>query len=759
MDHRINGKENNKRAKRKRIPNELGSPEKIQAGDAGTFLLQHPKPLLDDEKIVGTLPTEHNNLEVYRNLSIVSEFLKQHALAVLAGSSTNGKSTQDVAAIHTSNTKPVKATSFYLPTVRDFEELQLEHQAAGLCKNSTVDTEIEFSQIVNGHASALKIAIVKANDRENGHENGSPTHDSSGLSKNLLCYLHSILCQSHAQKGNFRTTEAQADNTLFCSVNKIDAEMENLLTAQNLLWSTWWVKKSRRNDDLARQRETYDAVSIAAIMMYAINDIHPFADGNGRMSRICANYVLRLVIGLPFSVTMIETPIQRQEYAEGIKQARISIQQLLSGNNESMTEPSLGVKENESVLAGAFEPIIHMILDRISLAIQKLQQLLEERGCAAIAGEEARIARIVRERAATGRCIICLSEGPNIATLCCGQAVHLNCIAEWLVNHTTCMSCRAPMPQLVCTQALSRVEDGEDNNSTNFLDYSEEGMSGYSEDDILSSRDSSTDTSTDSDQDILWQPESENEYTSSSEDDSAPSEAYSYSTSDESRDSAIDDATAVEVSGEEPLSCRSCRNRAAVNCDNHMCRRCCRQINCSGCDHHTLISETTTTEYPEESALTLSIAEGTMVTEAEEAPLYCQSCSNLAALDCENQMCGRCCRHNDSDDFCSRHGVVPGCDVHEESLYDEYSRRISPEAPLERIIEHTAEDSIEDIIEDTTEHSVETSIETSSSDTSEDRTVTEQTRCSQCNNLAAANCDNLMCGKCCTSHFCNRHNQ
>ena len=62
---------------------------------------------------------------------------------------------------------------------------------------------------------------------------------------------------------------------------------------------------------------------------------------------------------------------------------------------------------------------------------------------------ELRILRQARERAAEGQCIICLENKPNIATLCCGQAVHIHCIAEWLANNgTSCVNCRAPLPSM-----------------------------------------------------------------------------------------------------------------------------------------------------------------------------------------------------------------------------------------------------------------------------------------------------------------------
>ena len=48
--------------------------------------------------------------------------------------------------------------------------------------------------------------------------------------------------------------------------------------------------------------------------------------------------------------------------------------------------------------------------------------------------QEAQAAKQFREKAAKSTCVICLEDGPNIATLCCGKAVHLNCLAEWLVT-------------------------------------------------------------------------------------------------------------------------------------------------------------------------------------------------------------------------------------------------------------------------------------------------------------------------------------
>ena len=58
-----------------------------------------------------------------------------------------------------------------------------------------------------------------------------------------------------------------------------------------------------------------------------------------------------------------------------------------------------------------------------------------------------KIIRTHREKmAAESVCVICLGGQCNITTLCCGQPVHQNCFATWLLKSSTCMYCRAAFP-------------------------------------------------------------------------------------------------------------------------------------------------------------------------------------------------------------------------------------------------------------------------------------------------------------------------
>ena len=70
--------------------------------------------------------------------------------------------------------------------------------------------------------------------------------------------------------------------------------------------------------------------------------------------------------------------------------------------------------------------------------------LCSKPGCAALrvllpAPSRPRTCSLVLQRADC--CMICHEQGPNIATLCCGAAVHLNCMAKWLAD--------APQPSCI----------------------------------------------------------------------------------------------------------------------------------------------------------------------------------------------------------------------------------------------------------------------------------------------------------------------
>lgn len=54
--------------------------------------------------------------------------------------------------------------------------------------------------------------------------------------------------------------------------------------------------------------------------------------------------------------------------------------------------------------------------------------------------------RIYRKKAKENQnCLICLQEEPDVATLCCGKVMHVNCMTRWLNENKSCPNCRSNM--------------------------------------------------------------------------------------------------------------------------------------------------------------------------------------------------------------------------------------------------------------------------------------------------------------------------
>ena len=200
----------------------------------------------------------------------------------------------------------------------------------------------------------------------------------------------------------------------------------------------------------------------AAVAMFGIVDIHPFIDGNGRLSRVVANYALKQ---LPFPINLFATPAQRNEYVVAIERTRHVLSANCAYGDVSRDDLIQVIK-----YTGVFGSLVQLLIDRVARASTALAALWEEKSGLAAEAAEAKAARRVRERASRGTCMICLDEKPNIATLCCGNAIHLNCCAEWLSGNNKCPICRHEMPSISgrVVRAMEEPaeqweeEDGED---------------------------------------------------------------------------------------------------------------------------------------------------------------------------------------------------------------------------------------------------------------------------------------------------------
>mmetsp|Transcript_42322 Transcript_42322/g.101937 ORF Transcript_42322/g.101937 Transcript_42322/m.101937 type:complete len:675 (-) Transcript_42322:1417-3441(-) len=626
----------------------------VQVGNAGSFLRKACEEGMPDERLFGSIPVppaiptdqqtsydnnnnNNNNDQAtpYQNLVTLSKFLASYrAQKVLVENSSNLRRNRD--------------QESYLSAVADFTQAQIDRQSVGLQTNTDKESAQGSASVVSSHKNALTVVLLHAENAQMHH----PTFEFP--KKEFLFSWHALMCPTNRQSGMFRTDEARLGNVVFCPSKDLSNEITSFGEAMEIFYNRWAdrilmgmapncpspMSHAKGGADERLVQSTYYGVALAAVMLYGVTDIHPFADGNGRMARICTNWILRRVLGLPFSVTLTATPQQRTDFVSSLKSGRHWISKV---ERKEAKPPS-----DTEFVPGIFQRIIFMLLHRIAHAVHGCDQLVADKTRAATAIEEARIARVVRDRAAAQQCVICLEDHPNILTICCGHATHLNCLAEWLATATNCVACRKPLPGLQLTNGSSDQADETD-------DDNEDGVP------INASANPRNDVWNAVLTNMLW----------------------------EAAETSVHD----DICGQP-----NCRNSANADCDNGMCRRCCilhgefdceihdcdaeegeageddemNQLNSTNSNddsitdlhgnvirerslHHALMGATNAVP----SSFTLN-AESSQThppdlqQQQEDLP-FCRRCSSRAAVDCENQMCGRhcvlhgwrsCTRHN-----------------------------------------------------------------------------------------------------------------
>lgn len=132
----------------------------------------------------------------------------------------------------------------------------------------------------------------------NGVANGGPFI----LSPALLCKLHGVAMQGLlVEPGCLRKGEVSISNSPHKPPSwvEVEAMVNSLCEYVNLHW------------------QKYDLVYLASFVMWRLNYIHPFLNGNGRVSRAAAYLVLCCKFGkhLPAKNSIIEQILQdRQNY-------------------------------------------------------------------------------------------------------------------------------------------------------------------------------------------------------------------------------------------------------------------------------------------------------------------------------------------------------------------------------------------------------------------------------------------------------------
>lgn len=117
--------------------------------------------------------------------------------------------------------------------------------------------------------------------------------------------FHTIACL-HVNAGEYRPCNVSVGKYKAPEHYRVNALMDEFVNHVNKNWNE------------------KDAVSIAALVLWKLNHIHPFINGNGRTARACCYFVLCMRLGgqLPGRPTLPELlKKHRSKYVEALKEA------------------------------------------------------------------------------------------------------------------------------------------------------------------------------------------------------------------------------------------------------------------------------------------------------------------------------------------------------------------------------------------------------------------------------------------------------
>ena len=516
-------------------------------GTIPTFLLDRSAFLTDPELFGAPLLDPHDV-----RVKVIHEFYMRHEAMLQLNQAGPSSSS--------SNSAELSSSSAYRLSLEQFVETQMTRQSSSLRTNLERGTATDATGVIRSHRLALETNLKRA------------TEQPERIFDQTLVQFTNALCRGETTPGTtatlgagggYRSGSVRAGSTVFCPANVVAKEMQNffqivqIMATQRL--SDVFQTSSQRRD--GKHRVLLRSVALAVVSLIGFLDIHPFRDGNGRTARILVNWALRRD-GFPFCINLCASPAQRTGYVQAIRQTRANIMHYIFSSSCQKGE-------------GLLEPCVNLILDRLSAVVQEFNRDLNARITASRHDEEAKAIRRHREQAALGTCIICLDEKPNIATLCCGNAVHLKCLAEWLSRNATCVVCRIALPQLEPRPEIANVPTPASSTHTHLgVSYAAYAAAVYAAaahptSDIAAAADDDTTDSTTSD---IYDDDTTDETTE-----------MEYDTTDETTVAVVQN---TQPPGRPECEWFSCRNRRAMDCTNSLCGGCCVLRGTYGCSRH-----------------------------------------------------------------------------------------------------------------------------------------------------------------------------
>ena len=267
---------------------------KIAGGRAGSLFFQETVACFTDEELVGLSTSGAFGTELNRSfIQDVSSFLVNYqAMKTLSQIPNDDKSVN------------------YMKAINEFSDSQMQRQIASLSSNAGREDADRSAKLVNNYSSALSMALAHGRDP---HRN---------LDVDVLCAWHRELGGDGLieNAGCIRKKQVRAGPTTFTHKDHVVSELEHFLMGMRELENRL-VHNNRGG--VLDSNKGYGPIAFAAAALFGVNDIHPFNDGNGRMSRILANWALARA-GHAFVTNFFATPQQRTEYVHALQMTRIN---------------------------------------------------------------------------------------------------------------------------------------------------------------------------------------------------------------------------------------------------------------------------------------------------------------------------------------------------------------------------------------------------------------------------------------------------
>ena len=162
---------------------------------------------------------------------------------------------------------------------------------------------LEFSLMAVDHLVALKFVIELA-DNKKQLSIEIIKQISALLLKNTGSQISSIAGDFDSSKGDFRVVTVRAGTTTFMDYKKVPERVSELIAFIN--------------KNIVNKSSIQEVNELAFDAHFQIVSIHPFADGNGRLSRLLMNYVQHYH-NLPLSIVYAD---DKQDYFLALQETR-----------------------------------------------------------------------------------------------------------------------------------------------------------------------------------------------------------------------------------------------------------------------------------------------------------------------------------------------------------------------------------------------------------------------------------------------------